>query len=150
MRPHRGAHLIDFRSVAAERASAAERAARARRAPATGGGFPLRLPRRASHAACGFYGTSGGARLLLALQVVDDAVHRRRRQRSAENLLDLMDSLKIAVLGGRVSVEHLSRIARTLRQRERAGDPALEQIMQKSSCVRRGTRQIRAIGLKAL
>jgi hypothetical protein len=129
--PHSGAHLIDFRSVAAERTSAAERAARARRAPASGGGF--RLPAaetapRTQQAAT--MAPAGALDSLLALQVVDDAVHRRRRAaQRGRTLLDLMDSLKIAVLGGRVSVEHLSRIARTLRQREPSGDPALEQIM---------------------
>ncbi len=124
---------MDIRNIAAERMTAAERASRSRRAQSAGGsGFALPAaesePRRA--ASTQGMAAAGGLEGLLALQIVEDPLLRRRRSaQRGRTMLDLLDSLKLALLSGRVPRETLHRIARTMRQREPSGDPVLEGII---------------------
>jgi hypothetical protein len=72
----------------------------------------------------------GGLESLLALQIVEDPLHQRRRSaQRGRTMLDLMDSLKLALLSGRVPRETLLRISRTLQRRESSGDVILEGII---------------------
>ena len=57
---------------------------------------------------------------------------RERRRRSAgrgQNLLDALDELKVALLGGRVSAHDLGRIAARLKEIEASGDPGLDAVL---------------------
>jgi hypothetical protein len=68
---------------------------------------------------------------ILALQGEPDPQERRRRaaQRGRE-LLDGLDRLKAAILGGRIAPEDLAGIARRLAERrETSGDPRLDDIL---------------------
>jgi Class II flagellar assembly regulator len=124
---------MDIRNVAAERMSAAERASRSRRSQAGGtSAFSLQSdaagPQRASSTAS--TAAMGGLESLLALQIVEDPLHQRRRSaQRGRTMLDLMDSLKLALLSGRVPRETLLRISRTLQRRESSGDVILEGII---------------------
>jgi hypothetical protein len=123
---------MDIRNIAAERMMASERVSRARKgAAAAGGAFALaddsaETARVATPSGVAIGSLDG----LLALQIVDDPTHRRRRSvQRGRTMLDLLDSLKLALLSGRVPKETLFRIARTLRQREPGHDPVLEEII---------------------
>ncbi|MDZ4370324.1 MAG: flagellar assembly protein FliX [Phenylobacterium sp.] len=72
-----------------------------------------------------------GVEALLALQDVESATERRRRSvNRAGRLLDELDDLKIALLGGELSQGQLDRLARAAReQRAATEDPALEAVL---------------------
>jgi hypothetical protein len=72
-----------------------------------------------------------GVEALLALQDVGTPTERKRRQVSrAGRLLDELDEIKIALLGGDLSTAQLDRLARAIReQREATDDPKLEGIL---------------------
>lgn len=64
-----------------------------------------------------------GAAALMALQGVEDPTERRRRAiRRGSGLLDRLDELKLALLGGQDGAAALERLARSLGE-ERAEDP---------------------------
>ena len=72
-----------------------------------------------------------GVEALLALQDVESATERRRRSVGrAGRLLDELDSLKVALLGGELSQAQLDRLSRAVReQRAATDDPKLESVL---------------------
>ncbi|MFZ5718193.1 MAG: flagellar assembly protein FliX [Pseudomonadota bacterium] len=73
----------------------------------------------------------GGVEALLALQQVESPTERRRRSvNRAGRLLDKLDDLKIALLGGELSQTELDGLARAVReQRSETDDPKLEAVL---------------------
>lgn len=112
-------------------ASGAKPAARA----AGGAGFQLSGP-SAPAAAAQVSGASGvssvmGVEALLALQDVESPTERKRRSvRRASRLLDQLDGIKVALLGGELSQSQLDSLARAVReQRSATEDPQLEAVL---------------------
>jgi hypothetical protein len=72
-----------------------------------------------------------GVEALLALQDVESATERKRRSVGrAGRLLDELDGIKIALLGGDLDRAQLDRLARAVReQRAATEDPKLEAIL---------------------
>jgi len=68
---------------------------------------------------------------LLALQGVEDPLHRKKRAMGrASRLLDILDDLKVAMLEGRASPSTLDNLARAVReQREDTDDPRLNDVL---------------------
>jgi hypothetical protein len=70
---------------------------------------------------------------VLALQGDQEDAGQRRRNRSAKrgrDILDALDGLKVAILGGRVGPAEVSRILNRLRENfGPSGDPRLDQLM---------------------
>jgi hypothetical protein len=68
---------------------------------------------------------------LLALQGEDDVVERRRRAtRRSSTLLDQLDEIRVAILGGGVSRDQVARLSQTLREhRDAVDDPALNALL---------------------
>jgi hypothetical protein len=68
---------------------------------------------------------------LLALQGVEDATERRRRfARRGSSALDLLDTLKVEILEGRVGLDTLRRLEVTLQGlAERSGEHGLDSIL---------------------
>lgn len=113
----------------------------------TGAGAPARSARPAaggfslggagSAAAAGPTAATAGALAvgsvdaLLALQAAEDPLERRRRAvRRGEGLLDRLETLKLALLGGGASGPALDGLARAVReQRDQIDDPRLEGVL---------------------
>ena len=72
-----------------------------------------------------------GLSSLVALQGVDDVAERRRRAiRRGRGLLDRLDELKLAMLGGEASENALDRLSRTLKEeREDDADKGLTDLL---------------------
>lgn len=72
-----------------------------------------------------------GVEALLALQDVESPTERKRRSvRRAGRLLDELEGLKVALLGGELSHGQLDRLARAVReQRASTDDPKLEAVL---------------------
>jgi hypothetical protein len=72
-----------------------------------------------------------GVEALLALQDVESPTERKRRSvRRAGRLLDELDGLKAALLGGELSQGQLDNLARAVReQRSATDDPKLEAVL---------------------
>ena len=72
-----------------------------------------------------------GVEALLALQDVETATERRRRSVGrAGRLLDELDGIKVALLGGELSQAQLDRLSRAVReQRSATEDPKLEAVL---------------------
>jgi hypothetical protein len=72
-----------------------------------------------------------GVEALLALQDVESPTERRRRSVGrASRLLDELDDIKIALLGGELSQAQLDRLGRAVReQRAATEDPKLEAVL---------------------
>jgi hypothetical protein len=68
---------------------------------------------------------------LMALQGMEDASERRRRfSRRGNTALDLLDTLKVEILEGRIGLETLRRLEVTLKGlSERSGEPGLDQVL---------------------
>lgn len=68
---------------------------------------------------------------LLALQEVADSTHgRARARRRADDLLDRLEDLRVAIALGEVPLDHLENLADLLRQRQdKVDDPKLAQII---------------------
>ena len=102
---------------------------------AGGGGFRIAgAPAAAAPVAVSSVGgvsAVSGIEALLALQDVESATQRRRRSVGrAGRLLDELDGLKIALLGGELDPDQLDRLARAVReQRAATDDPKLEGIL---------------------
>jgi hypothetical protein len=109
--------------------------ARPARGGATGQGFRVAGGSSAQQTipAASVAGPAGvmGVEALLALQDVENPTERRRRSVSrAGRLLDELDSIKIALLGGDLSQAQLDRLARAVReQRAATEDPKLEAVL---------------------
>ncbi|MGR4864478.1 flagellar assembly regulator FliX [Caulobacter sp. LARHSG274] len=109
----------------------------ASRAKPTGGGSGFSLPSvGGASAAAGLAQTGGVAGIgsldaLLALQADLDPMERKRRAvKRAGGLLDLLDSMKLAMLDGAVSTDTLSRLKSAVREhREATDDPKLESLL---------------------
>src|ERR1700761_8391873 len=99
---------------------------------AASGGFSLSGAEEASEAAeaqrmAGLDGVMTVS-ALLALQGVEDPLHRKKRAMGrASRILDMLDELKVAMLEGQASPSTLDNLARAVRE-ERAStdDPRLE------------------------
>ena len=103
----------------------------------TGGGegFRVASPQAASAPSQvgGASGVSGvmGVEAMIALQDVGSPLERRRRSVSrAGRILDVLEGVKLAMLGGELSVSDLERLSRAVRE-ERAAteDPKLEALL---------------------
>lgn len=72
-----------------------------------------------------------GAAALMALQGVEDPTERRRRAiRRGSGLLDRLDELKLALLGGQDGAAALERLARSLREeRPEDAEPGLKGVL---------------------
>ena len=72
-----------------------------------------------------------GVEALLALQDVESPTERKRRSvRRASRLLDQLDGIKVALLGGELSESQLDSLARAVReQRSATEDPQLEAVL---------------------
>lgn len=109
---------------------AARRSGRA--SGAGGGGFARALAGGPSQAAAPASASPVHAlNPLLALQEVADSTEgRSRARRRANELLDRLDELRLAIVMGGVPLNQLESIAQLLRQRqERVDDPKLAQII---------------------
>lgn len=101
----------------------------------TGGGFSISgaSAPQAPAAPAGVSGVTGvmGVEALLALQDVESSTERKRRSVSrAGRLLDELEGLKIALLGGDLSEVQLDRLSRAVReQRSATEDPKLEGLL---------------------
>ena len=84
----------------------------------------------AAAAAAGVSGVAGVS-ALMALQGVEDATERRRRAiRRGGGLLDRLDELKLALLGGEAGEGALERLGRSLREeRPIDADPGLNSLL---------------------
>lgn len=104
--------------------------------PAGGGsGFRISIPQEAAGPSpvAGASGVSGVASVdaLLALQAAGGPLERRRRAvRRAGRILDVLDEVRIALLGGDLDLAALERLRRAVREeREQTEDPALEAVL---------------------
>ncbi|WP_296598093.1 flagellar assembly protein FliX [Phenylobacterium sp.] len=72
-----------------------------------------------------------GVEALLALQDVESPTERKRRSvKRAGRLLDQLDALKVALLGGELSAGQIDNLARAVReQRAATDDPKLEGLL---------------------
>ncbi len=119
--------------IGTTRATSQAGGARATSARSGGSGF---APAGAT-AMRGAAGLSGPASLtavdaLLALQETDDALHAPRRKAVArgEEMLDILDDIKLALLLGRVPKAKLSRLLSVVeRQLGSVGDPMLREVL---------------------
>lgn len=100
-----------------------------------GGGFQISGP-SAPASVASVSGASGvssvmGVEALLALQDVESPTERKRRSvKRAGRLLDELDGLKVALLGGDLSQGQLDKLARAVReQRAATEDPKLEAVL---------------------
>ncbi len=68
---------------------------------------------------------------LMALQGVEDATERRKRfAKRGNSALDLLDSLKLEILEGKVGLETLRRLEVTLQgMSERSGEAGLDEVL---------------------
>ena len=111
--------------------------ARPARAAGAGAGAGFRIAGApASATAAQVSSTAGvgnvmGVEALIALQEVETSTERRRRSVGrASLLLDEMDEIKIALLGGELGSHQLQRLTRTIReQRSATEDPKLEAVL---------------------
>jgi hypothetical protein len=73
----------------------------------------------------------GSVDALLALQQVDESLERKRKAvRRGGRLLDLLDRLKLALLGGELGEGELKALATAVQeQRGATGDPTLESVL---------------------
>lgn len=102
-----------------------------------GGGEGFRVAGPAAPAAPAQVASSGGVsgvmgvEALLALQDVGTPTERKRRSvKRASQLLDSLDELKVALLGGDLSTTQMERLGRTIRdQRMETDDPKLEAVL---------------------
>jgi hypothetical protein len=71
-----------------------------------------------------------GIGALLALQAVDDPLlGRRRAVKGGRDLLDALDQLKLSLLGGRLSMDRIERLADAIGAMPPSGDPALDEVL---------------------
>lgn len=107
----------------------------ARPAARGAGGFALPTTGGAVSAAqAGATSSASGvasAAALMALQGVEDPMERRRRAiRRGSGLLDRLDELKLALLGGQDGATALGRLARDLREeRDAEAEPGLKAVL---------------------
>lgn len=73
----------------------------------------------------------GGIDALMALQGVEDPTERRQRKvKSGRNALDLLDELKVGLLGGPLSQSTLLRLQSAAEElKDTSGDPGLDEVI---------------------
>jgi hypothetical protein len=72
----------------------------------------------------------GGLEALIAIQTEDTTRERRRRSaRRGAGMLDVLDELKLAILGGGVPADLQARLGASLRDGLPSGDPRLDTIV---------------------
>jgi hypothetical protein len=109
--------------------------ARPSRAGASGGGFSISTPAATQGPAQAGPASSVSALAsvdaLLALQDVGGPLERKRRAMSrAGRILDVLDDVKLALLGGELTSSDLERLRRAIReQRDNTDDPGLEGVL---------------------
>lgn len=109
----------------------------AKPARGAGGGEGFRIAGAAAPAAPAQVSTVSGAggvmgvAALIALQDVESPTERKRRSvKRAGHLLDELDKLKIALLGGELEAGQLDALSRAVReQRSSTDDPKLEAVL---------------------
>ena len=102
------------------------------------GGAAFRLPEdkkdtRSAAPAQGHSGTAsiGSLETLLALQGLDaDKEKRRRSLKRGRTILDLLDELKVSILGGRIDPATLLRLNLSTLPGEKSGDPGLDSVLE--------------------
>ena len=106
-----------------------------RPAARSGAGFSLpgSAPTSGAHAASASSSASSvaGVSALMALQGVEDPTERRRRSiRRASSLLDRLDELKLAMLGGADAASVLEKLARNVaEERPEDSDAGLKSVL---------------------
>ena len=97
----------------------------------SGVGFSLPSESASAGARAGGVASAGPLDMLLAVQAEEDATERKRRQaRRGHDLLDGLDQLKAALLGGRVDIARLQRLKDMLElRREGTDDPRLDEVL---------------------
>jgi hypothetical protein len=106
--------------------------ASATRAPSgTGARFSLGAGAPAENARTGGVSSAMPMDALFALQANEDSTERKKRQvKRGHDLLDGLDRLKAALLGGVIPGAQLSELKRQLEQRrENTDDPRLEELL---------------------
>ncbi len=103
----------------------------ARPARNAGAGFNLASSAQPEAARIGGIASAMPMDALVALQANEDATERRKRQvKRGHDLLDGLDKLKAALLGGIVPVSHLAQLKVQLEaRRENTDDPRLEELI---------------------
>ncbi len=102
------------------------------RAPGTGARFALpSLYEAPQSVASAGVSSLGGLDAMIALQANESATERRKRAaKRGHALLDELESLKIAVLSGRVGPAQLRRLMAGLKEERHAGsDPRLDEVI---------------------
>jgi hypothetical protein len=100
--------------------------------PGTGGAeFARHLDQTSSTGQVSGARPMSGIDSILALQEVDDVAERRARAKRRGNLLlDKLEELKLALLGGTISRDALVELALLTRgRREDSGDPELQEVL---------------------
>jgi len=106
-----------------------------RRPEGTGTSFALPSETAARPAATALAGATGltDVASLLALQSVPEAEDRRERRRRAVrrglDLLDVLEGVRLDLIGGGVAVDRLERIVHLLGERRPSGDERLEALI---------------------
>jgi hypothetical protein len=96
-----------------------------------GAGFTLPTKESASGARSAAVSSAGPLDTLLAVQAYEEPAERKKRQaKRGHDLLDGLDTLKAALLSGRVSVAQLEQLKATLSsRRETTDDPRLDEVL---------------------
>ena len=96
-----------------------------------GAGFTLPTKEAASGTRSASVSSAGPLDTLLAVQAYEEPGERKRRQaKRGHDLLDGLDTLKAALLSGRVSVVQLERLKAMLAsRRETTDDPRLDEVL---------------------
>lgn len=105
---------------------------RTRRADASGATFELGQPAKAADTkSAAAAAPLASLDALIGLQMVDDAVTKRRRGvKRGRSMLDALDDIKISLLAGRVPSRDLARLLAAVEGRERdTDDPRLEALL---------------------
>jgi hypothetical protein len=100
--------------------------------PGTGGAeFARHLDQTTAGAQVSGARPMSGIDSILAVQEVDEAAERRARaKRRGHLLLDKLEELKLALLGGTISPQALAELALLTRgRREDSGDPELQEVL---------------------
>lgn len=94
-------------------------------------GFAKALADTAPAASLSGAGPLGALNAMLSLQEVPDALDRRTRaRRRGEQLLDLLERIRLALLAGMISAPQLADLAHMVRaRREAIDDPRLAEIL---------------------
>lgn len=119
--------------IGESRASSQAGSSRATQVRSGGGGFaPAGAP--AARGAAGLAGPASlaGVDALLALQESGDALHapRRRAIRRGEEMLDILDDIKLSLLAGQLPKSRLSRLLSVVERQQGAfSDPRLKDVL---------------------